>query len=75
MASFAIFINILALFQLLCNYFRKLFSFGNSVLIIRFPFYICLPKLSLNEVCSVVMYFLLLYWNSTTDNYSVQLSC
>ena len=74
-ASFAISINTLALFQLLCNLFRKLFSFGNSIFIVMFLFYRCLPKLGLNRVCPVAICFLSLYWNSTTNNQSVQLSC
>ena len=74
-ASFAISINILALSQLLYNLFRKLFSFGNSVLIVMFLFHRCLPKLSSNRICSVATCFLSLYWNSATNNQSVQLSC
>ena len=73
--SFAISIDIFALSQLLCIPLRKSSSFSNSVLIVRFPFYRYLPKLSSNRVCSIVAYFLLLYWNFTTNNQSIQLSC
>ena len=75
MASFAIFINILALFQLLCNPSKESFSFSNSIFIIKSPFYKCLPKLSLNGICPVTAYFLLLYWNSAANNHSIQSSC
>ena len=34
-----------------------------------------LPKLSSNSIYPMAECFLSLYWNSTTDNYSVQLSC
>ena len=50
MASFAIFIDLFAAFQLLCNPSRKSFSFSNFIFTVRFPFYECLPKLSLNGV-------------------------
>ena len=72
---FAISIDILALSQLLCSSSRKSFSFGNSILINRFPFYKCLPKLSSNGVYFVATCFLSLYWNSATNSYSIQLSC
>ena len=61
--------------QLLCSPLRKSSSFGNSIFTIRFSFHKCLPKLSLNRICPVITCFLLLYWNSTANNYSVQLSC
>jgi len=69
--SFVISINIFALFQLLCIPLRKSFSFGNSILIVRFLFYGCLSKLSLNGIYPMAVYFLSLYWNSASDNYSV----
>ena len=70
-ASFTTFI---ATFQLFYSLSRKSFSFGNSVFTVKFPFYRYLPKLSLNKVYPVAVYFLSLYWNSTTDNHSIQLS-
>ena len=50
MASFAIFIDFFTTSQLSYSLSRKLSNFGNSVFTVRFPFYGCLPKLSLNEV-------------------------
>ena len=70
-ASFAISINIFATSQLFFSSSRKVSSFDNSVFIIRSLFYRCCPKLSLNRVYPVAKCFLLLYWNSAVDNYSV----
>ena len=74
-ASFAISIDFIASSQLLCNPIRKSSNFGNFVYTVRFLFYGCLPKLSSNEVLSIAIYLLSLYWNSTAANHSVQLSC
>ena len=74
-ASFAIFINFIVSSQLCCNLVRNSSNFGNSICTIRFPFYGCLPKLSLKGVLSITTCFLLLYWNFTTANHSVQLFC
>jgi len=70
-AFFALFIDDFAIFQLLCSFLRKVSSFGNSVFIVRSSFYECLPKLSSNGIYSVAECFLLLYWNSVANNYSV----
>jgi len=70
-ASFVIFINLFASFQLLYSYSKKSFSSNNSIFTIRFSSYGYLSKLSSNSVCFITTCFLLLYWNFTTDNYSV----
>ena len=72
MASFAIFIDFFATFQLLCSPSEKSSSFDNSFFTVRSPFYRCFPKFDLNRVCLVTACFLSLYWNSTVDNYSIQ---
>ena len=74
-ASFAISIDLEAFLQLLCNLIKNSSSFGNSVYTIRFSFYECLPKLSLNGVYLVAACFLSLYCNSAAVSQSVQLSC
>ena len=48
--AFAISVDFFAAFQLSCSSWRKLSSFGNSILIVRFSFHGCHPKLSLNRV-------------------------
>ena len=74
MASFAFSIDIFVVSQLLCSFSRKVSSFGNSVFIVRSPFHEYCPKLSSNRVYSVAKCFLSLYWNSTTNNHSIQSS-
>ena len=59
--SFAFFIGIFTVFQLPCSFSRKVSSFGNSVFIIRFPFCVCLPKLSSNGIYLMAECFLSLY--------------
>ena len=71
MASFAIFIDYFAAFQLLHNSSRKSSNFGNSVLIVRSSFHRYFLKFNLNREYPVAICFLSLYWNSTTDNHSV----
>ena len=73
--SFTIFIDFFAASQLLCSPSKKFSSFGNSIFIVRFLFHECLPKLSLNEVCSITVCLLSLYWNTTADNHSIQFPC
>ena len=70
-SSFTFSINIFATFQLFCNFLKKVSSFSNSVFIVRFSFYRCHPNLSSNSIYSVAECFLLLYWNSTTNNHSI----
>ena len=50
-------------------------SFGNFISITKSLFYGYYSKLSLNGIYSVTECSLSLYWNSTTDNYSIQSSC
>ena len=68
-------INFVAFSQLLCNPIRNSSNFRNSICTIKLPFYKYHPKLSTNGVCSVAMYFLLLYWNSVATIHSVQSFC
>jgi len=71
----ASFIDFVACSQLLCNSVRNSSNFGNSICIMRLPFYGCLPKFSSNGVFPVATCLLSLYWNSAAANHSVQLSC
>jgi len=71
-AFFAIPIDFFATSQLLYSTSRKSSRFGNYI---RSSFHRYLPKFNLNEVCPVAICFLSLYWNFTTNNHSVQLSC
>ena len=73
--SFDFFMDDFIVSQLLCSSLRKVFSFGNSVFIVKSSFYKCLSKLSLTGIYPVVEYFLSLYWNFTGNNFFVQLSC
>ena len=68
-------INFVASSQLCCSLVRNSSNFRNFICVTRLPFYECLPKLSLNRICSVTVCFLSLYWNSAAASYSVQLSC
>ena len=68
-------INFFASSQLCCNLVRNSSSFGNSIYTIKLPFYGYYPKLSINSICPITMYFLLLYWNSAAIIHSVQLFC
>ena len=57
-ASFAFFIDIFTVFQILCSSLEKVSSFGNYIFIVRSLFYRCCPKLSIS--CSWVFLVIIL---------------
>ena len=73
--SYTASIAFMASLQLLSNLMRNSSSLGNSICTMRFPFHVCLPKLSSNSVCPITICFLSLYENSAAANYSIQLFC
>ena len=73
--SYAVSIDFVASFQLLCRPVRNSSNLENSVCTMRLPFYGCLPKLSSKGVLPVAMCLLSLYWNSVAASHFVQLSC